>query len=159
LNKLKAEIEVEAAKANEIKRVVEIDKNKCQKEAAIINEEKVQCQKEMDLAMPVLREAEGALKQIKPNDIGELKGYSSANLNVILKLIFDCCCIILQVPVGDYNTCKIMLKKEEVDGIKECFDTHSKALLNDPKFLFSLQSLEGDNLAVVNDETCELLEP
>lgn len=31
-------------------------------------------------------------------------------------------------------------------------------MINDNKFLLELQGLKGEGLAVVNDETCELLE-
>lgn len=99
LNELKKVIEHEAGLAAEVKRVCEIDKAKCDATALSVNKERASCQKDLDAAMPIMAEAKGALDQIKPGDIGELKGY--ANLAEILKLVFDCCSIILQKPLID----------------------------------------------------------
>lgn len=120
LNELKKVIETEAAAASEVKRVCEIDKAKCEAVAATVNAEKLICQKDMEAAMPILKEATGALDQIKGSDISELKSYSK--LDDVLKLIFDCCALILQKPIGDQKATKNKLKKEDVDGIEDSQD-------------------------------------
>jgi dynein heavy chain, axonemal len=154
-DELLKEISVKTASSEKKKNEVEKEKNKIGDDFEIVNKNKIKAEKELESAKPALIEADNALKNIKPNDINELRSMKAPS--ELVQRVFDCCIILSQQSLD-----KIKIIEKDKKGLfySPSWD-QSKKMMNDTKnpFLKSLQEFAKTKKDQINEETCELMMP
>lgn len=113
------------------------DEAVAQKAADESNAIKTDCEKELAVAMPILREAEDALKCIKPSDISNIKALK--NPPEMVRIVMEAVCILLEKkPERKMNT--------ETNKAELLYWPTSQKILGDMKFLTYLTDYDRDNM-------------
>jgi dynein heavy chain len=160
-NVMLSKLQVSSMEAKKESDSVAVIKAACEKDAAAIGEEKKLAEIDLAKAQPYLDEAERAVQSIKPNDLNELK--KLAKPTDIIKLIFDCVCILRMQVLAKVEKCSITLgigkEKKTFDFILDSFPLAKGGMLADSRFLqllFYFSKHEKDN---INEETIEFMMP
>ncbi|KAK3263038.1 hypothetical protein CYMTET_28136, partial [Cymbomonas tetramitiformis] len=130
-------IDRETAEANKKKAVVEVEENEAKEKADASRAIKDDCDRELSVAMPILESAIKALNTLNKNDIMEVKGMQNPPKGV--KLVMEAVCIMKGIKptrVKDPNTGRY----------NQDYWESSKKMLNDVRFLESLENYEKDSI-------------
>ncbi|CAK9086367.1 Dynein gamma chain [Durusdinium trenchii] len=122
-----------------------------------IDADRQEANRELQEALPYLHEANAACQSIKDKDIVELKG-NKAPVDIV-KLTFDGLLLLMGHKVTEVKVEDKLINKVSGTFIKDSFDEHAKAVLNDMNFLRNLKRFAENDRDTINDETCELIEP
>src|SRR6185503_922080 len=96
-NIMLSKLEISSMEAKKEADIVSKIKEACQADAERISGEKADAEEDLAKAQPFLDQAEAAVGSIKPNDLNELKKLGKPS--DIIKLIFDCVCILKMGPL------------------------------------------------------------
>ncbi|CAK9087235.1 unnamed protein product [Durusdinium trenchii] len=129
----------------------------CEDNAMAIDADRQEANRELQEALPYLHEANAACQSIKDKDIVELKG-NKAPVDIV-KLTFDGLLLLMGHKVTEVKVEDKLINKVSGTFIKDSFDEHAKAVLNDMNFLRNLKRFAENDRDTINDETCELIEP
>lgn len=159
-NEMLTSLEVSSLEAKRESDLVTGIRDHCERDAAVIAAEKAVAEEELYKAKPFLDDAERALNSIRATDIQELK--KIPNPTDIIKLVFDCVCILKHHPLNRVEMAQINIgigrEREVSDFIRDSYDL-AKVMIADIGFIKSIRhfgSYEKDN---INEETIELLSP
>jgi dynein heavy chain len=148
------EITASTAKAEKKKAEVQQVKDTLSTEAEVIAQQKDTVERDLEAAKPMLKEADQALDQITPKDIGMLKAFK--NPPTMVKTVFDVVCLLFikdMVPTKAYTEeAKSGTRIQLVQSWKET----SVGVMSDIGFLPSLTAFDRDS---TNDETVEFIYP
>jgi len=153
-NKMIGSLEVSSLEAKRESDLVSGIKEKCEADAARISAEKTQCEADLALAQPYVDNANKALNSIKAADISEVKNFKKPS--DIIRLIFDCVCLLFHQPMEIVKPAKFIVKKEEIDFINVSWASSSKMMV-DSQFLNNLKWFGVTGKDLMNGETIEFL--
>merc|ERR1711871_1147517 len=129
-------------------------KEKCEADATRIAAEKAQCEADLAQAQPYVDNANKALNSIKAADISEVKNFKKPS--DIIRLIFDCVCLLFHQPMELVKPATFIVKKEELNFINVSWASSSK-LMVDSQFLNNLKWFGVTGKDIMNGETIEFL--
>ncbi len=110
-------------KAEEVNKVTEA----CEAQRSLIEIERDQANQELQIALPYLRKAEGAVKSITQKDITELK--QMRNPRDIVKIIFDCVSMLFMLPLDPIQPKMVNISKADHPWIADSWDNHAGKLI------------------------------
>jgi len=156
-NKLLIRVQSEKGKAEKKADQVRVQKLECQGKADAIAADKEEANRELNNALPYLHEATAACQSIREKDIQELK--TTKNPVDIVRLTFDGVLMLRSLRICEVRAEEKMINKVTMPFIHDSFDEIGKQTLCEFRFLVDLKSFAENDRDLINDETCELLEP
>ena len=153
-NKMIGSLEISSLEAKRESDLVSGIKEKCEADATRIAAEKAQCEADLAQAQPYVDNANKALNSIKAADISEVKNFKKPS--DIIRLIFDCVCLLFHQPMELTKPATFIVKKEEINFIAVSWASSSK-LMVDSQFLNNLKWFGQTGKDLMNGETIEFL--
>jgi len=156
-NQLLMKVQSEKAKAEKKADEVGIQKRECEQKANAIQCDKEEANVQLNNALPFLHDATTACQSIRDKDIIELK--QTTKPVDIVRLTFDGILILRSFRVVEVRQEDKLINRITSSFIHDSFDEYGKSMLADFNFLKHLKQFAENDRDIINDETCELLQP
>ena len=138
---------------------VEKDREACNEMAENIKKEQERLDADLVKALPALNDAVKGANALTPQVMNDVKTLQKGTLDVT-RLITDCLLILFRKQVSNITWTEYeRAKGDKYTFLKDSFEDQGKALLITPNLAKRLQDLVNNEKDMINDETCELLEP